>query len=161
VCIRVSPNKYLDPFNFTVSQEFLQFPSRGDPRNLRVDKQNKQLISSPTLLLATRSLHVKPGSTHISMFLARIHPRGLSFPAAEYRVYPGTLKPLIQPSRYHGSCNSATSIPLTPTVLVIIPEAAMLFCRLAWIKEMVLTIERPAPPLHSTSSPLPTWRPEV
>ena len=31
-------------------------------------------------------------------------------------------------------------IPLTLTVLVIIPEAAMLCCRLACIKEMVLTI---------------------
>jgi hypothetical protein len=74
----------------------------------------------------------------MSMFLARIHARGLSFPPAEYRVYPGILKPLSQPSRYHGSCNSATSIPLTPTVLVKILEAAMLRCRLAWIKKLPL-----------------------
>jgi len=33
--------------------------------------------------------------------------------------------------RYYGSCISATSIPLTPTVLIIILETAMLCCRLA------------------------------
>jgi len=41
---------------------------------------------------------------------------------------------------------SAMSIPLVPTVLVKILEAAMLCSRLAWMKEMVLTIT------HSASS---------
>jgi len=36
------------------------------------------------------------------------------------------------------------SIHLTPTVLVRIPEAAMQCCRLAWMKEMALTITRAA-----------------
>ena len=73
------------------------------------------------------------------MFRARIHALGLSFPPAEYWVYPGIFKTLIQLSRYHGSCICATSIPLPPTVLVKMLEAATLCCRLAWIKEMVHT----------------------
>jgi len=48
------------------------------------------------------------------------------------------LKPPTQPSRYHGFCISAISTPVTPTVLVKIPEAAILCCKFAWRKVMVL-----------------------
>jgi len=95
-----------------------------DPRNHMADKQTEQLAAflphpQYTLLgTATRSLQENPGSTHTFMFLTKIQALGLSFPPAEYRVYPGIFKPLIQSLRYHSSCTSARSIPLTPTVLV-------------------------------------------
>jgi hypothetical protein len=57
------------------------------------------------------------------MFLARMQALGLSFPPAEYRVYPGKFRPLMQAPRYHGSCIRAMSIPLLLIVLVRILEA--------------------------------------
>ena len=66
------------------------------------------------------------------MFLTRIHAVGLSIPPVEKRVYPGIFRPIIRPSRYHGSCISATCIPFTPTVQVKTLEGALLCCRLAW-----------------------------
>jgi hypothetical protein len=53
------------------------------------------------------------------MFLARIQALGLSFPPAEYRVYPGIFRPLMQASRYHGY-RMGVLLPLSDYVVYLV-----------------------------------------
>ena len=118
------------PQCWTRSFNSLEWGGYSESYGRQAEHTTSRFSTSYVTKTATKSLQEKPGSFHIFMFLARIHALDLSFPLTEYGVYPGIPKPLTQPSRYHGFCISAKSILLSPTVLVRIPEAAMLCCRL-------------------------------
>jgi hypothetical protein len=72
------------------------------------------------------SLRENRGSIQAVSFLVRIQALGQSVPSAENRVYPAIFRPQIRPSRYHGSCISVMSSPLTLNALRITFDAAML-----------------------------------
>ena len=110
----------------------------------QVCRTDSNRLSAPSSLLfirtVIRSLQGNPDSIQVVLFLVRIQVLGLSIPPAETRVHPGIFRPLIRPSRYHGSCISAMFIPLTFTVLERTLEAAIVCCRLASINEVLHSI---------------------
>lgn len=98
-----------------------------DSRNFRADLRKTQTNhhSAPSSLYFIRtvakSLQENPGSIQAVSFLVRTQALGLSILLTENGVYPGIFRPL----RYHSSCISTMSIPLTLTVLERTLEAVI------------------------------------